>query len=203
MRLWILMLLIAAGCTEATPDAAEREQALAAPANDQMSLANQLERDAKSQWTGEVAPAAVDWAEASGHAKVALGALTQTQIDAISASTVPVLLPNLPAAISSAFVTTGDLWYGADMTVDGAHLFIFGSRGEFPNQLKLSAEEEARLSNFTVYRTHQIVTLSFVMYGAAYRLDVECDKPMDDPRCTHDDYVLGLAEGLVLAGGHP
>ena len=202
MRLWILPLVLAVGSSEAAPDAATQQHALVAQSSDQVGLANQLERKAKAEWTGEVAPAAIQWSEANGHAS-APDALNSTQRDAIASTTLPVLLPSDPLMLSSAAFTTGDLWYSAAMRTTGAHTFIMGSRGEFPVDLGLTEAQKQQLSNFTVYRTHQIVTLSFRMYGAAYRIDVECDKPMDDPRCTQDDYVLELAEGLVMVGGQP
>jgi hypothetical protein len=112
-------------------------------------------------------------------------------------------LPQDDQLLASVALSTGDLWYGADMNADGIHVFVHGSRGAFPIDLKLSAEQRENIQNFTIYRSHEIVTLTFQMYGAAYRIDVECDKPTNDARCNQDAFVTQMAETLVLAGGQP
>lgn len=77
---------------------------------------------------------------------------------------------------------------------------MHGTRGSYPNTFNLTDEQLAQIQNFTIYRTHEIVTLTFKMYGAAYRIDVECAAP--DIRCKEDTFVTELAENLVFAGGN-
>lgn len=208
MKYSLFVLLLAIGCTETAPDTVERQEALTAaeisvPAAPSTELANQAERKAKAEWTGDVAPQAIDWTEANRHPRVKDGLIPATQTPRLNAATLPVLLPQNDHLLASVALSTGELWYGADMNADGIHVYIHGSRGAFPIDLKLSAEQRANLQNFTVYRSHEIVTLAFQMYGAAYRIDVECDQPTNDARCNQDTFVTEMAESLVLAGGQP
>ena len=68
--------------------------------------------------------------------------------------------------------------------------------------LEVSDPGEALIRDrFLVTRTHGVVSLSFVDFGVAYSVDVECARPEDDARCTNNDYVLTLAESLAVLGG--
>lgn len=208
MKHLLFVLLLAIGCTETAPDTVERQDPLTAaefpvPSAPSTELATQAERKAKAEWTGEVAPQTIDWAEANRHPRVKDGLIPAGQTPHLNAASLPVLLPQDDQLLASVALSTGDLWYGADMNADGIHVFVHGSRGAFPIDLKLSAEQRENIQNFTIYRSHEIVTLTFQMYGAAYRIDVECDKPTNDARCNQDAFVTQMAETLVLAGGQP
>lgn len=208
MKHWWLVALVAAACTDTGVDSVSdgadtRQQTLTQVSPSAADLSYQLERQAKAEWTGEVAPQRIDWPEAKQHDPIASGVLSDTQMQAVAKASLPVLLPGDAALASSAFVTSGDLWYGADLQADGIHVFVHGSRGARPNDLKLTPEQTENLRNFTIYRSHEIVTLTFQMYGAAYRIDVECDRPTADDRCNKDAFVTSMAESMVFAGGRP
>jgi hypothetical protein len=202
MKRLLPIFLLATACSETSPDTAEREQSLTqaqTPAMISTALENTAEKKAKAEWTGEVAPQVIDWTEARKHLPVKTGLVPAAQADVIASSTLPVLLPGDATLVRSVFMTTGDLWYGADMNAEGVHVYIHGTRGSYPNTFNLTDEQLAQIQNFTIYRTHEIVTLTFKMYGAAYRIDVECASP--DARCKDDAFVTDLAENLVFAGG--
>jgi hypothetical protein len=44
---------------------------------------------------------------------------------------------------------------------------------------------------------------SFTRFGAAYTLRLACDEPLTDKRCTAPDYLTGIANDLIVAGGNP
>jgi hypothetical protein len=203
MKRFLPFMLLAAACSDTAPDSVELQQSLVQdvvqPAVISTAIENAAEKKAKAEWTGEVAPQVIDWTEAVKHTPIKDGLVPSAQKDIISGVSLPVLLPLDATLASSVFMTKGDLWYGADMNGEGVHVYMHGTRGSYPNDFKLSDEQLAQIQNFTIYRTHEIVTLTFKMYGAAYRVDVECAAP--DARCKDDAYVTNLAENLVLAGG--
>ena len=98
--------------------------------------------------------------------------------------------------------------YSASLAPEGHHVYIAGIRlvHEYP-QIELDEAGDALLEQpYRLSRTHQIVTLSFSRFGVGYTIDIECAKPMDDPRCTEDAYAIGIYESLALLatqGGAP
>ncbi|MDZ4064539.1 MAG: hypothetical protein U1E22_07725, partial [Coriobacteriia bacterium] len=52
-----------------------------------------------------------------------------------------------------------------------------------------------------VSRSRGVVSATFMAFGVAYVIEVTCDRPFEDVRCTEDDYVRSLLADLVVAGG--
>ena len=47
------------------------------------------------------------------------------------------------------------------------------------------------------------MTVSWRAFNASYSLDIECAKPLADPRCTEDEFALQTVERLGVIGGQP
>lgn len=210
---WIIIAILAVfvGCAESetqTKTAALQTAPDGPAVTDQADrrAANELERQIKAEAAQKspIGPTAqeVDWAEASGFTRIDAAHLPDGEREKLDVIRVPVLVPDDPAVVRTAMITEHENWYAAAMEVDGADVYIRGTRNAFevpgmdiPEAARKSAE------NYTLTRTHQIVTVSWRSFGVSYSLDVECAKPMDDPRCTQDEYALGLAEKLAVIGG--
>ena len=129
--------------------------------------------------------------------------LTSRQREKVAASPIPVLLPGDAGLRETAHLSVGAHWAAASMVGDGHTVYVQGSRGvhEVPS-IELSAVgDELTRKPYSITRIHQILTISFERFGIAYHIDVECDRQMVDPRCTEDDYAIGLMEGLLVVRG--
>ena len=123
--------------------------------------------------------------------------------EALARAPFPVLL--FPARLQSQVITAeGEPWAAVTATDDGLHLSLHGTDREHP---VLRDDEVATLpspSTFVrgspawVTLNEQIRSASWHEGTVAWSLEVECDRPMDDPRCTEEDFVLRLAETLEL-----
>ena len=177
------------------------QEALAAP-SEETARERQAKREHREP--GAVEIAAIDWARAASMPRVEPSALPAQSLEAIERATLPVLVPRDEALLASATVTAGPAWYAIALRGDGHHVSIHGTK-QMVHQPSLAADvppERRRAPGETsITRTHGIVTVSFEAFGASYTIDVECDRPMDDARCTEDAYALSIHEGLGLAGG--
>lgn len=199
--LWIA--LFAVGCHETVSSPVETQEAELVATIPSVLESPDVERVEKLKWSEPHQIAQIDWTEVNKHQAATPGLLPEAQTTKIAGLGVPVLLPSNPELISRAEIVTGTNWYAASMNHDGINVVIHGSKQS--ENLELNVTEEARelMRNFTVYRTHEIVTLTFNMYGVAYSLDIECAAPTTDDRCNKDETVMTMAENLVLAGGQP
>ncbi len=166
--------------------------------------ANELERVAKSNWN--IAPTSqveeIDWAAANGYTRIALDELPTTEQEKVGQAALPVMLPRQAEVLETTILTLGENWYAASLKDNGASLHIRGTRVSYDFDGDVwTPEERAMGDDYTLTRTHQIVSVSFASFGAAYTIDVECSRPMDDVRCTEDEYALNLANELAVAGG--
>ena len=199
--LWVAMFAI--GCHETVSSPVETQVSTLEAQSPSVVDSLDVERTEKLKWSEPHQIAQIDWTEVNKHQSVNPGLLPATQSEKIDGLGVPVLLPSNPELISRAEIVTGATWYAASMNHDGINVVIHGSKQS--ENLDMNVSEEARelMRNFTVYRTHEIVTLTFNMYGVAYSLDIECAAPTTDDRCNKDETIMTMAENLVLAGGQP
>ena len=98
--------------------------------------------------------------------------------------------------------------YAATFDLGGAALLINGSRLSFQNAVKSAARDRARrLSDGTrlnpIERDDVGVSVAFNRFGAAYTVEVVCDSPETDTRCSNDNFINDIYRKLLLFGGKP
>ena len=97
--------------------------------------------------------------------------------------------------------------YAATFDLDGAALLINGSRLSFQNAAKAVRDRARRLSDGTqlnpIERDDVGVSVSFNRFGAAYTVEVVCDDPRRDSRCSQNSFINDIYRKLLLFGGKP
>jgi len=97
--------------------------------------------------------------------------------------------------------------YAATFDLGGAALLINGSRLSFQNAAKAVRDRARRLSDGTqlnpIERDDVGVSISFNRFGAAYTVEVICDDPRRDKRCTQNSFINDIYRKLLLFGGKP
>jgi len=148
----------------------------------------------------------IDWSDVASHARADTAPLSEEARAAVEAATLPVLLPRDAALLAGAVITGGPTWYAASLHPSGHHITINGRRVAV-HQPALAAdipEDRRRQPGETsLSRAHGIVTVAFDAFGVSYSLEVECEAPTTDERCTGDEYGPSLVRGLGVAGGAP
>lgn len=147
-------------------------------------------------------PDEIHWDEAEQYPPISPDLLSEEAREAAAQASLPVLLPNDAELLAGAFFTTGDTWYTASMRTDEITLVFKGSSAS-RNLPGIGTNKEGdQPPGHVLTRTHQIVTLAFREFGAAYAIDIECARPTEDPRCTEDSFIIELAEtaGIVELG---
>lgn len=122
---------------------------------------------------------------------------------ALERAAFPVLL--FPARWTSQVMSMdGQRWVAVAAHDDGLHVSLHGSDVAHPD---LRDDEVADLPTPTtlVRGTPAWITLNEQIRSAAWHegsvawsLEVECDRPFEDSRCTEEDFVRALAETLVV-----
>lgn len=196
----IFLLGLAACATETESEPVDVQSRSAELSVDSKAESDEIK--AKRAWTQRDKPVMqpVDWVAAGQEPKLDLSRLPEAERSKLTDVDLPALIPDVDF-LSSAFIVAGPHWYSARMKAADHSIYIQGNRAAFQHDFGLTDEQKKSVENFTVYRTHAIPTLAFNRFGVAYTIDVECMRPLEDRRCTDDDYVLSIAEGLQLAGG--
>jgi hypothetical protein len=111
---------------------------------------------------------------------------------------VPVMLPGDRTLCAAAVVMTSEHWSAVSIRAGEISIAIHaslpvraGGGAETPNGVMV------RGVTATVDLNEGIRSLSWEEGGVAYSIDVECARPLEDPRCTQDAYARALAESLV------
>jgi hypothetical protein len=218
MRLSVLVFFawsLALACTDAPAEEVEGSQGaqVAPTAGEEGAPAEaptdtEAERRAKlaHREPGSTEEAEIDWSDAATHPRADVSTLSAEARAAIAGVTLPVLLPRDAALLAGAVITRGPTWYAASLHPSGHHVSIHGTKLEVHHPALVDSipeERRPRPGQTTLSRTHGIVSVAFQAFGASYTLDVECDAPESDVRCTEDAYALALVEGLGVAGGAP
>ncbi|MBX2800775.1 MAG: hypothetical protein KTR31_24045 [Myxococcales bacterium] len=203
VRRWMACVLAGAlgscGLTEpAQPDPAP-EPAPVEPAeaeDDEMAVKQAM----------QMAPAkrkdAIDWAAAFERQRIDVSGFSTKNRATLERSNVPVLLPSDPDLCTNLTVLAGEGWYTATLGPTERQIFVRGTRLATPRtwteeeKRALGADDAVRIS-----RLDGLVSASFSLFGAAYSLELECTKGMDDPFCADDEAVKRLVTSLGFAGG--
>lgn len=142
----------------------------------------------------------VNWDEASNHPQLDDTLLSDSQVESIATSPVPVLLPDEHKLLQAAFILTGPSWYTATMNEDDLTVMVSGNAkvALVPDTPAAEPPELGRHET-SITRIEGIVEISFKAFGIYYDVTVECYNHQTDPRCTEDGYALELVDALRLA----
>jgi len=118
--------------------------------------------------------------------------LTDTQRERLAIAGVPVLLPDVDG-LERAIMTAGPGWYAASMVFEDHTVAIHGTRVAFVEpELGLDGQRAPDV----VTRVHAIAELSFLDGDVAYSVEVDCERPLENPRCTEDATVRALRAAM-------
>ncbi|MSP25658.1 MAG: hypothetical protein EXR75_10930 [Myxococcales bacterium] len=128
-------------------------------------------------------------------------------LDAISASAVrsapvPVLVVRDPLFARAARVMAGPHWVALAARADGLTVSLSGTRlaHRHPGVASARGRASVRGQPAFVTQNERIWSASWLEYGAAYVLEVECDQP-SEARCNDDRKLMELAATLRYVGG--
>lgn len=199
------LLFAACAAEEADPgdSTGERDESLAVdgPGEDFDLERERAIKKSGVEKTPEKRVAEVDWEGAASTDRLEEGLMSAANRERLAKSPVPALVPERPELLESAAVTSGEHWYAVAMSGGEHNVHVTGTRLVFDSPTVGADEEAMAGGDFRITRNHGIVTLSFEAHGVAYSLDVECERPLDDERCTDNDYAVSLAESMAVAGG--
>jgi len=118
------------------------------------------------------------------------------------AAPVTVLLPRHPAAVAGAVITFGQSWAAASLPLEGAVVYVHATdlRHDPPERADAQAPDlRVRGQNARVAENEGIRSVTWTEGGVTHAVEIECDRPADDVRCTGEAYVLAFADALVPA----
>jgi hypothetical protein len=188
----VLLGALAFGCAQAPKPTASEDVALStAPVAEQP----------KTRPTPMRVMAVVDWKSAAAYRRVSAAVLPGALRSVLTEAPVPALVPRAPSVLSRGKATRGASWYALSMPLEEHTVFITGNNAEvFVPGVSDNASPRAEFDP-RITRTRGIVSAAFNAFGVAYVVEVECQSPFDDPRCTKDEYVRSLVDDLAIAGG--
>lgn len=142
----------------------------------------------------------IDWDAAAAAPAVDQASVPESVASFFDESPVPVLLPPDRQALQTMEPTMGDHWYATVFELDGREVTVEGDRvarraEELPDP---AAPDDER---FRISQTHGVITVSFTRFGAAYTLDVECERVDSTGRCSDESFAVGIADRLATLGG--
>jgi hypothetical protein len=143
----------------------------------------------------------VDWNAAAVHPRVADSVLPSSMRATLAASPVPALVPRGKVSLVHAKAMRGASWYSVHMALEGHAVSVSGNHAEVFVPGVSDRVTPRPDFDLLVSRSRGVVTATFKAFGASYAVEVECERPFEDPRCMQDDYVRSLAADLGVAGG--
>ena len=98
--------------------------------------------------------------------------------------------------------------YAATYSMGSVSLLINGSRlSTRSSTLAESADRSRRMSDGTRFqpleRDDAGVSCAFERFGVVYTIEVVCDNPFIDSKCSEDAFIMDVYEKLLLFGGNP
>jgi hypothetical protein len=136
-----------------------------------------------------------------------LGQLSASAREAVTRSSLPVLLPKRSALLERAVVMPAAQYTAVSIPADdrnhGVTISLQANRiahryAELPPAL---GRDVVRGHDAWITRNEGIWSASWTEHGVHYVLELECARPGDDPRCENDAALRALAEELVFVGG--
>ncbi len=188
---WGAFAALAVGCSQPVQDdgAVQTTSAPVAPAAEPLP--------------GQVRPrlAVVDWKAAAAHARVADSVLPGALRATLTTSPVPALVPRDKVPLERAKAMRGASWYAVHISLDGHVVSVSGNHAEVFVPGVSDRVTPRPDFDLLVSRSRGVATATFKAFGASYAVEVECERPFEDPRCTRDEYVRALVSDLAVAGG--
>ncbi len=117
----------------------------------------------------------------------------------------PVYIPNSYAYIKNMVVIADKNFYTISFPFKGATVTISGDR-TYQESVSNKQEFKAILKAIppvTFQQEEGIMTAEFNRHGVNYSMEIECDKPQRDKRCTDTKLIKELYSRLIMVGGHP
>lgn len=129
----------------------------------------------------------------------------------VAETRVPVLAPMMPelagsmrvAARENAFTAFADMGDGDYVEVIGTRMRVVGG-----TQATMAMRKKARSGDmpelaamnapYEISHHEQGVDLSFSRFNVAYQVSVYCKDPANDPHCSGDEFIVQLADSLVI-----
>ena len=118
----------------------------------------------------------------------------------------PVYVPNAYAYSNNMDVVAEDDFYTISFPLQGATVIVSGdktyqesissSNSEFTQMMKASPP-------VSITQAEGIMTAEFNRHGVNYSIEIECDKPKKDARCTQPTLINELYSRLIMVGGRP
>jgi len=101
------------------------------------------------------------------------------------------------------YTATAEIDKSANLSISGTCNRVVGGDPNVVAFRRQLADEKPRLTRagaaYHISRNDFGVDLSFSKFGCGYVMTIECNDPSADPRCAADDYVVGLADSMILA----
>lgn len=175
-------------------DRTEREDAAG-----QRSLADMLARGPDAQRVPAPGLRVLDPAQ--------LQTVARAEIDRVR---LPVLIPAVSElretvkvyGLENAYTATARIDAETLLSISGTCHRVIGGDPDIVAFRRRLAENPPRLpgtgSPYSISRNPLGVDISFSKFGCGYVMTVECPDPDNDPRCAGDDYVVGLADSMIL-----
>lgn len=155
--------------------------------------AGQMER---AESIGRVAP--VEWP--AGGPTAASAATSLPAFKSSNKTLLPVLVPTPFLSKKSLDFVGEPASYTASVRVAKATLSITGTRIAFEVPGSSSATPSTQPKERSTDLGDRTASASYVRYGAAYRVDVECEHD-SDKRCSSETYARSLLDSVELVGG--
>ncbi len=117
----------------------------------------------------------------------------------------PVYIPNSYAYIKNMIVVADKNFYTISFPFKGATVTISGDR-TYQESVSNKQEFNAILKATPPVSFEQeegIMTAEFNRNGVNYSMEIECDKPQTDERCTDTKLIKELYNHLIMVGGRP
>lgn len=134
--------------------------------------------------------------------------VAQAEVDRVL---IPVLLPAHPDVRDkirvygqqNAYTATAQIDAEANLSISGTCHRVIGGDPDIVAFRKRLAENPPRLpgtnAEYHISRNDFGVDISFAKFGCGYVMTIECGNPAEDERCAQDDYIVGLADSMILA----
>jgi hypothetical protein len=120
---------------------------------------------------------------------------------------VPALVPALAGLVEPAVVIAKPNFYAVSTRGTGEHagltVSVSSSRvaHRYAGVPAVRPTDSVRGRPAWITQNEGIWSVSFDEHGVSYVVEVECDRPGDDPRCASDAAVRAIAESLAFVGG--